>query len=1045
MHRSQRGPLLFFALATLLLSPSSKAEVPAPPIPGQAFSVEVITTYSFTDDGRGSRTEEVRARVFSPAGVQQFGQLVFGYNFESERLHIDFVRVRKSDGSVVETSVTTAAEASLEIAKEAPIYTDYRQRNLSVAGLSPGDTVEFKSTVTIFKPLAPDQFWLRHFFKRGAELSREILIVEVPKDRAIKLKSSHPYEASEQGERRAMRWAITAAHDDSTKPDPKKTVPEQPLPDVQLSTFQSWRDVARWYDGLQRAPGTPTPELKAKAAEITRGALTDDERVRRIYNFVSRTIRYVGVSFGVGRFQAHNAGTVLHSEYGDCKDKHTLLAALLQSIGLSSKAVLIHSLADLDPDVPSPIQFDHVISLVEIGGKRVWLDSTSGAAPFGYLFAALRDKQALLVAPDFADPLIQTAEEMPTPESNSMDVDGRVTPNGDLEADMKLSLQGDLAVALRIGAHQISQADRKDFVQQMSYALGFAGTVSNVSMDNLESVDLPLLIGYHYSRKAYFTPDQQDSSIGRKTVPLGLYRSGPASSFLHEKKLRLTSGQWVQRAKLTFTSEHHPTAPIPITLTRDYGTYQSKYELKDNVLFAERTTLIKVSSLPEERLRDLDSFMSAMEQDHQQEMVVKLSAAAATPDAELGTDAESLAEAASARLLASDFTDAARLALKAVQADPKAIPAWNTLGLAYLGHGEVQKAVEAFNKVIELNPYDRSAYHSLGSALYDLGRNDEAIAAVRKHIEIVPLDLRGRASLGVMLLRLKRHEEAIPELVKAAQINDSNALRLLLYQAYTASGVASQEAAQRAKVPPEVASGPIADLLGNFIPVSEDPVRTTLEAGVSLKKLDEMFEKGSSEFITHYSASLVAFFWSEIGWAYSQMDNLDLAERYLTAAWNMTSTAAVGSRLGQVHEKGNKKELAMKTYAEAMAGDGSKDGIEDRLRKLAGKGSDVKKLLQAGRDAVAAARMVQLRGTCATSGSGELTLVFTHGPKPEDVILGKEASPQLKRCTETIKKHSFPITFPDDARQRVGREAVMYCDAKSCTISLVPPPPIPQF
>ena len=463
------------------------------------------------------------------------------------------------------------------------------------------------------------------------------------------------------------------------------------------------------------------------------------------------------------------------------------------------------------------------------------------------------------------------------------------------------------------------------------------------------------------------------------------------------------------------------------------------------MLIAERTALIKVSSLPEERLRDLDSFMSAMEQDHQQELVVKLSAAAATPDAEIGTDAESLAEAASARLRASDFPDAARLALKAVQADPKAIPAWNTLGLAYLGHGEVQEAVEAFNKVIELNPYDGSAYASLGSALYDLGRNDEAIAALRKHIEIVPLDFRGRASLGAMLLRLERHEEAIPELEKAAQINDSNALRLLLYQAYKASGVASPEAAQRAKVPPAVASSPIADLFGNFIPMSEDPVRTTLEAGVSLKKLEEMFEKGSSEFITHYSASLVAFFWSEIGWAYSQMDKLDLAERHLTAAWNMTNTAAVGSRLGQVYEKGRKNDLAMKAYAEAMAGDGSKDGIEDRLRKLAGKGTDVKKLLQAGRDAVAAARMIQLRGNCATSGSGDLTLVFTHGPKPETVILGKEASPQLQRCTETIKKHSFPITFPDDARQRVGREAVMYCDARSCTISLVPPPPIPQL
>ncbi len=38
-------------------------------------------------------------------------------------------------------------------------------------------------------------------------------------------------------------------------------------------------------------------------------------------------IRYIGVSFGIGRYQPHRLGSPANQ--GDCKDKHTLSAATL--------------------------------------------------------------------------------------------------------------------------------------------------------------------------------------------------------------------------------------------------------------------------------------------------------------------------------------------------------------------------------------------------------------------------------------------------------------------------------------------------------------------------------------------------------------------------------------------------------------------------------------------------------------------------------------------------------------------------------------------
>src|SRR5437870_7569602 len=135
----------------------------------------IVTKYSYNDDGTGSCTQEVRVEILSRAGVGPFGQLVFGYSSETERLAIDYVRVLKPDGQVLATPVETAPEASLEISKVAPVYSDYRERHVSVVGLSPGDTLEYKTTKTFVRPLALNQYWLSHSFNKQSQVRSEVL------------------------------------------------------------------------------------------------------------------------------------------------------------------------------------------------------------------------------------------------------------------------------------------------------------------------------------------------------------------------------------------------------------------------------------------------------------------------------------------------------------------------------------------------------------------------------------------------------------------------------------------------------------------------------------------------------------------------------------------------------------------------------------------------------------------------------------------------------------------------------------------------------
>ena len=101
--------------------------------------------------------------------------------------------------------------------------------------------------------------------------------------------------------------------------------------------LHSWEEVGRWYAGLERDRRQPTPELRAKADELVRGKQTDLEKIEAIYDFVAKNFRYVSLSFGVGRYQPHAASEVLANQYGDCKDKNTLVAGLLEAVGLATR------------------------------------------------------------------------------------------------------------------------------------------------------------------------------------------------------------------------------------------------------------------------------------------------------------------------------------------------------------------------------------------------------------------------------------------------------------------------------------------------------------------------------------------------------------------------------------------------------------------------------------------------------------------------------------------------------------------------------------
>src|SRR5579864_8064540 len=90
--------------------------VKTPDYTEESFVIEQMHShYRFEDDGTGRKETKARIRVQSEAGVQQWGQLLEGYNSANERVEIPYVRVLKEDGSVVKTGDDAVQDLSAPI------------------------------------------------------------------------------------------------------------------------------------------------------------------------------------------------------------------------------------------------------------------------------------------------------------------------------------------------------------------------------------------------------------------------------------------------------------------------------------------------------------------------------------------------------------------------------------------------------------------------------------------------------------------------------------------------------------------------------------------------------------------------------------------------------------------------------------------------------------------------------------------------------------------------------------------------------------------
>jgi len=1050
------GLLVSVMISTALAqSPSSSGQKTNNAEEAAVFE-RILNRVHFENDGTEVSETEAVVRIQSQAGVEAFGQLVFGYSSATEKLEVEYVRVRKPDGQVVVTPESTAQDFAPDVLKEAPMYSDYRQRHISVAALQPGDTLEYRTVTRVVTPLAAGNFWYEYTFPKGVAVNEDRLEINVPKARDLKLKTpKHKPEIQETGDRRVYSWVVKdiQPETDKDKDRDRDDADEETGPDVQLTTFTDWKQIAAWYAKLQGERMTVDDSVRKKAEELTKRAATPDEKARRLYDFVARNVRYVSISLGVGRYQPHAASDVLQSGYGDCKDKHTLLSSLLRAEGIQSYPVLIGSSRKLDADVPSPAQFDHVITAVRLGTgtELTWLDTTPEVTPFGLILYQLRNKQAVVASEDSAGGLQRTPSDSPVKTFMHFTLDGKFSEFGALDATLEVTAQGDRDWPMRGSFRRYSQAQWKDFAKVLSANWGLPGDVDDVQLDSIEDTSKPFHLKYRLHRDQYFVVPSASVNF-RPIPPLGL----PPIRASEKTKEPLDigpAGEMDYRVRLQFPSNYTVRTPTSVKMSRDYGDYSSTYSLSKGMLEGERKLAVKVNELAASRRADYESFRTAAQSDQDALLSATIltpsgQGATATASKMEGTPAE-LHKAGAKALQSKDYRTAIDLLKRAVDADstlanPSIKDGWYDLGLAYAGANHHAEAIAAFRKQIELDPDHKHANADLAMELQQTGKNDEAIAAYRKQLEMAPYEKPTLKNLGLLLAQLGRDADARKELEAAAALPpDDPETKMALAQVYERLGEKSQAQELMKGLTGSAGGDSSQDIFAAALKMTNDidPTQTENDAQQVLYDIGGQFDSGELDRLgpsAFSSMRLVALAWSRMGWAKFQRGENLAAMQFLQSAWLLSQSGTVANRLGQVFEKQGQPEKARHMYALAVAAGGS--DVQDsrtRLAKLAGDPSAAAKDLAQAPAELVQSRTVKLSVITGKQVSARFNLVFDSSPRPEraEFVDGDES---LRSAGEQLREKDFPVRFPDVSSIKIVRRGQLSCGASGCAIEFLP-------
>jgi Domain of Unknown Function with PDB structure (DUF3857)/Transglutaminase-like superfamily len=605
-----------------------------------ASAVILYDEYVETIDANGRATEREREaiRILKPQGRHNTCEV--GYDVDEK---VNYFRVWTFAADEKQYMAQDSDFAEVGDTSVPIMLSTYKARVAHPPAVDVGATV-FCESEEVLEPFIHEKVWR---IQSGIPIVFQALEVDLP--------PGHPHSQSWHSFKAVPGVEITPNHwrwelKDMTALDLREipSHPEWAALAARMSvqwgaaaadgTDNEWKAIGQWVTTLEADRPAPSPEITSFTQTLIAGAPDFYTKLSRITDSIQKNIRYFIVERGIGGLQANHAADIFRNRYGDCKDKTTLLIAMLRVAGINAYYVPVDDRRGIvDPDDPS-LYGNHMITAIEIpadlndphllavikarDGKRYLIfDPTNERTPVGNLPSYLQGGYGTLAAGPASQVI---ALPVLPPDANGTTRKGEFTlaPDGTLSGLVDTTHSGPEGADMRMILKYSDEKERRESLET-AISHDVPGVVLN-SFQFVQSVELDKPLEVHYKLTASQYAHQAGTLLLVRPRVVGSHAI-PFNDKPRTIPIDLNAtGHWHDSFDITLPPGYVvDETPDPVNLDLDFASYHSNITAKGDQLHYEREFVVRQVELPAARAADFRKLESTILMDEKGKAVLK--------------------------------------------------------------------------------------------------------------------------------------------------------------------------------------------------------------------------------------------------------------------------------------------------------------------------------------------------------------------------------------------------------------------------------------
>lgn len=393
-----------------------------------------------------------------------------------------------------------------------------------------------------------------------------------------------------------------------------------------IGDMRSWLGLGKLNIDLNKGRDELPESVKQEVHKIVDGMSNQEEKVKKLYQYLQSNTRYISVQLGIGGWQPFDAKYVAANKYGDCKALSNFMVSILKEAGIKAHYVVAtagEGEKGLSEDFPVPSYFNHVITCVPNGKDTIWLECTSQTDPAGYMGSFTGNRKVLLIGDDGGH-VVQTPVYTALDNLQVRKTIAIVKSDGSMTADVFTHSTGEQQEFQHRLIHYYSKENREKY-------LNTALNLSTYEIDQSKYTETPGRIPVIEEYLHIQSPTYATQSGKRLFI---------SPNFVNQSKTRLSTDS-VRKYPICFLSafqdidtiqikvpENYQFESVPkaVSMHNQFGDFEMSFKVIDNRIEVIRTQTRNRSNFPATDYSELVTYFDKIyKADHSNIVFVKKS------------------------------------------------------------------------------------------------------------------------------------------------------------------------------------------------------------------------------------------------------------------------------------------------------------------------------------------------------------------------------------------------------------------------------------